>query len=64
MVVLSGIWLIVFLLENQRRPFDLAEAESELVRGFNTEFTAIFFIYFFLAEYGNLLISAALTHMI
>jgi len=46
-VVLSGIWLIVFLLENQRRPFDLAEAESELVRGFNTEFTAIFFIYFF-----------------
>jgi len=63
-IVLIGIWVVVFLLENQRRPFDLAEAERELVSGFNTEFTAIFFIYFFLAEYGNLLISAALTHLI
>lgn len=63
-IAIRGVWLVVFLLENQRRPFDLAEAERELVRGFNTEFTAIFFIYFFLAEYGNLLIRAALTHII
>jgi NADH-quinone oxidoreductase subunit H len=51
------------LMESQRAPFDLSEAERELVRGFNTEYAAIFFTYFFLAEYGNLLVLAGLRNM-
>ena len=41
------LWFIVCLSERQRTPFDLAEGESELVSGFNTEFSASYFALLF-----------------
>jgi len=61
---LITIWILIFLIENNRRPFDLREGESELVSGFNTEYIGLLFTFFFLAEYGNTIISARLTYTV
>lgn len=50
---ISGIYLVSRIAETNRTPFDLPEAEAELVAGYNVDYSSIIFARFFLAEYGN-----------
>jgi NADH-quinone oxidoreductase subunit H len=72
----SEIWLIVPLLplfimfyismlaETNRHPFDLPEAEAELVSGYNVEYSAMTFALFFLGEYSNMLIMSSISSIL
>lgn len=57
---MAGIFFISIIAETNRAPFDLPEAEAELVAGYNLEYSSIIFAFFFLGEYGNILIMSAL----
>lgn len=54
--ILSLIVIILLIIEIQRAPLDLSEAERELVRGYNTEYSSLLFVLIFLAEYSNIII--------
>nr|ACR55934.1 NADH dehydrogenase subunit 1 [Anilius scytale] len=60
---LAMMWFTSTLAETNRAPFDLTEGESELVSGFNVEFSAGPFALLFLAEYTNILLMNTLTVM-
>ncbi|PSJ39785.1 NADH-quinone oxidoreductase subunit NuoH [Allosphingosinicella deserti] len=58
---LSIIFLISAMAETARAPFDLTEAESELVAGYQTEYSSMSFALFWLGEYGNVLLMCGMT---
>lgn len=57
---ISIITFIIVIAETNRIPFDLPEAESELVAGYNVEYSSITFALFFLGEYSNILVMSTL----
>lgn len=54
------IFFISLLAETNRHPFDLPEAEAELVSGYNVEYSSMPFALFFLGEYANMILASAM----
>lgn len=58
------IFYIVMLAETNRHPFDLPEAEAELVSGYNVEYSSMTFAFFFLGEYANMLLMSSFSALL
>ncbi len=61
---MAVIFFISTLAETNRHPFDLPEAEAELVSGYNVEYSAMTFALFFLGEYANMILMSAITSVL
>lgn len=58
------VFIISILAETNRAPFDLPEAEAELVSGYNVEYASMTFALFFLGEYANMILMSAITTLL
>ncbi|MBK8907205.1 MAG: NADH-quinone oxidoreductase subunit NuoH [Rhodospirillales bacterium] len=58
---MAVIFFVSTLAETNRHPFDLPEAEAELVTGYNVEYSSMTFALFFLGEYGNMILMSGMT---
>jgi NADH-quinone oxidoreductase subunit H len=61
LIIPFGLFFISILAETNRAPFDLPEAEAELVSGYNVEYSSTGFAFFFIAEYNAMLLMSALS---
>nr|YP_004927926.1 NADH dehydrogenase subunit 1 [Cucullanus robustus]ACV96762.1 NADH dehydrogenase subunit 1 [Cucullanus robustus] len=62
--IIFCLYFLMILAELNRAPFDFSEGESELVSGFNVEFSSVAFVLLFLSEYGSLLFFSTLFSVI
>src|SRR5439155_17263418 len=63
-IVAAFIFFVSMNAENNRTPFDLPEAESELVAGYHTEYSAMKFAFFMLGEYSAMLVNCCLMTLL
>nr|UXK95580.1 NADH dehydrogenase subunit 1 [Macropostrongyloides lasiorhini] len=64
LVIIYLPFLVMVIAELNRAPFDFAEGESELVSGFNVEYSSIAFVLLFLSEYGSLIFFSVVSSML